>query len=185
MLFIIISALTTIHAQKSNTSVITIGVALPFTTYAQQSMYYRGNLPSIQTIFALRQTVLDINNDPNILPNITLQLQILDSQGDSYGALSAGAILSKENTISANIGELFPENTVSFALPFQYGSQLHCVPVTTPTTHSNKYDYPTLYRTGNTAQQVAFAMIDLLNSFSVQSCAMIVSTSNYGGYHNF
>lgn len=79
------------------------------------------------------------------------------------------------------IGELYPSNTMVFALPFTFSSVVHCVPVTTATSLSNKRDYPTLFRTGSTVALQAAAMVDLVSSWNVSSVAVLVSNEEFGG----
>lgn len=179
---VIASMLHVVQAQE-NKKDLHISVILPFAPLNSERVgVIFGNLPAIQTAYALQNYAEKLNNDPDILPEANIKLQFMDSNGDGYGALTAAANTVNDYRFSAAIGELYPESTFAMSVAFQYGGVLQCVPGTSPTWLSNKRDYPNLFTTGSSAEHIAFSMIDLVAYFKVDIIGILVADSNFGGY---
>eukprot|EP01084_Bolivina_argentea_P160714 279832_1 len=149
------------------------------------------------TVAAQQLAILSVNNDPNMLSDYNIQLDVLDSGGSISKAMNLALMLTSSCTTDkyTNINSTVIMNTVPFILgpPWSslakvaapvFGMSNHMMIGSTASSPllSNPLSYPEYFRVIPTDISQAAAVINLCVQFSWTSLAILYTSDSWGVY---
>lgn len=139
--------------------------------------------PGIQFAESFKSAILDVNNNPDILPNTTVLYQIMDTGRDPKDALNAAYLLIQQN-VTSFVGLRDISEVISIQ-PLLTNSNISVTSGAALSTFlSNSRNYPTFYRTVPDDYYIATALVAMMVRFNWTLVAPLYTDDDIGSSGN-